>query len=240
MDKSLQNLRVKIFADGADKAGMLALNSNELIKGMTTNPTLMRKAGIQNYEAFAKEILAVVTTKPISFEVFSDDFPEMRRQALKIASWQKNVYVKIPITNTRGESALPLVRQLAGEGVQLNITAILTLDQVRSTAEALNPAVPSVVSVFAGRIADTGRDPAPMMRQCLEMLEARPKAELLWASVREVLNIFQADECGCHIVTVPHDILGKALKLAGTELSALSLDTVKMFAQDALAAGFSV
>lgn len=240
MDKSLQNLRVKIFADGADKAGMLALNSNSLIKGMTTNPTLMRKAGIQNYEAFAKEILAVVTTKPISFEVFSDEFPEMRRQALKIASWQKNVYVKIPITNTRSESALPLVRQLAGEGVQLNITAILTLDQVRSTAEALNPAVPSVVSVFAGRIADTGRDPAPMMRQCLEMLEARPKAELLWASVREVLNIFQADECGCHIVTVPHDILGKALKLAGMDLAALSLDTVKMFAQDALAAGFSV
>jgi transaldolase len=240
MDKSLQDLRVKIFADGADKAGMLALNSNSLIKGMTTNPTLMRKAGIQNYEAFAKEILAVVTTKPISFEVFSDEFPEMRRQALKIASWQKNVYVKIPITNTRGESALPLVRQLAGDGVQLNITAILTLDQVRSTAEALNPAVPSVVSVFAGRIADTGRDPAPMMRQCLEMLEARPKAELLWASVREVLNIFQADECGCHIVTVPHDILGKALKLAGMDLSALSLDTVKMFAQDAVAAGFSV
>lgn len=240
MDKSLQNLRVKIFADGADKAGMVSLNSNALIKGMTTNPTLMRKAGIQNYEAFAKEILAVVTAKPISFEVFSDEFPEMRRQALKIASWQKNVYVKIPITNTRGESALPLVRQLAGEGVQLNITAILTLDQVRSTAEALNPAVPSVVSVFAGRIADTGRDPGPMMRQCLEMLEARPKAELLWASVREVLNIFQADECGCHIVTVPHDILGKALKLSGMDLSALSLDTVKMFAQDALAAGFSV
>jgi transaldolase len=240
MDKLLQNLRVKIFADGADKAGMLALNSNPLIKGMTTNPTLMRKAGIQNYEAFAKEILASVTTKPISFEVFSDDFPEMRRQALKIASWQKNVYVKIPITNTRGESALPLVRQLAGDGVQLNITAILTLDQVRSTSEALNPAVPSVVSVFAGRIADTGRDPAHIMRQSLELLESRPKAELLWASVREVLNIFQADDCGCHIVTVPHDILGKALKLSGMDLSALSLDTVKMFAQDAQAAGFSV
>jgi transaldolase len=240
MDKLLQNLRVKTFADGADKAGMLALNSNPLIKGMTTNPTLMRKAGIQNYEAFAKEILASVTTKPISFEVFSDDFPEMRRQALKIASWQKNVYVKIPITNTRGESALPLVRQLAGDGVQLNITAILTLDQVRSTAEALNPAVPSVVSVFAGRIADTGRDPAHIMRQSLELLESRPKAELLWASVREVLNIFQADDCGCHIVTVPHDILGKALKLSGMDLSALSLDTVKMFAQDAQAAGFSV
>jgi transaldolase len=240
MDKLLQNLRVKIFADGADKAGMLALNSNPMIKGMTTNPTLMRKAGIKDYEAFAKEILASVTAKPISFEVFSDEFPEMRRQALKIASWQKNVYVKIPITNTRGESALPLVRQLAGDGVQLNITAILTLDQVRNTAEALNPAVPSVVSVFAGRIADTGRDPAHIMRQSLELLESRPKAELLWASVREVLNIFQADDCGSHIVTVPHDILGKALKLSGMDLSALSLDTVKMFAQDAQAAGFSV
>jgi transaldolase len=240
MDKLLQDLRVKIFADGADKAGMLNLNANPLIRGMTTNPTLMRKAGIQNYEAFAKDILTSVTAKPISFEVFSDEFPEMRRQAFKIASWQKNVYVKIPITNTRGESSLPLVRQLAGEGVQLNITAILTLEQVRSTAEALNPVVPSVVSVFAGRIADTGRDPEPIMRKCLALLEAQPKAELLWASVREVLNIFQADDCGCQIVTVPHDILGKALKLAGLDLAALSLDTVKMFAQDAQAAGFSV
>lgn len=240
MDKSLQNLRVKIFADGADKAGMLSLNANPLIRGMTTNPTLMRKAGIKDYEAFARDILTAVTSKPISFEVFSDEFTEMRRQAMKIASWQKNVYVKIPITNTRGESSLPLVRQLAGEGVQLNITAILTLDQVRGTAEALNPAVPSVVSVFAGRIADTGRDPQPIMRHCLDLLERLPKAELLWASVREVLNIFQADECGCHIVTVPHDILGKALKLSGMELGALSLDTVKMFAQDAQAAGFSV
>ena len=240
MDKSLQNLRVKIFADGADRAGMLSLNANPVIRGMTTNPTLMRKAGIKDYEAFAKEILAGVTTKPISFEVFSDDFPEMRRQALKIASWQKNVYVKIPITNTRRESSLPLIRQLAGEGVQLNITAILTLEQVRGTAEALNPAVPSVVSVFAGRIADTGRNPEPMMRQSLELLQGQPKAELLWASVREVLNIFQADDCGCHIVTVPHDILGKALKMAGMDLADLSLDTVKMFAQDAQAAGFSV
>jgi transaldolase len=200
----------------------------------------MRKAGIQNYEAFAKDILTTVTSKPISFEVFSDEFPEMKRQALKIASWQKNVYVKIPITNTRGESSLPLVRQLASDGVRLNITAILTLEQVRATAEALNPAVPSVVSVFAGRIADTGRDPSPLMRKCLGLLEGQPQAELLWASVREVLNIFQADECGCHIVTVPHDILGKALKLAGMDLGALSLDTVKMFAQDAQAAGFSV
>src|SRR5260370_32115006 len=171
MDKSLQNLTVKIFADGADKAGMLNLNSNPLIRGMTTNPTLMRKAGIQNYEVFAKDILSNVTTKPISFEVFSDEFSEMRRQALKIASWQKNVYVKIPITNTRGESALPLVRQLAGDGVRLNITAILTVDQVRRTAQALNPAVPSVVSVFAGRIADTGRDPEPIMRESLSLLD---------------------------------------------------------------------
>jgi transaldolase len=240
MDKSLQNLRAKIFADGADKAGMLSLNANPVIRGMTTNPTLMRKAGIKDYEAFAKEILTSVTTKPISFEVFSDDFPEMRRQALKIASWQKNVYVKIPITNTRRESSLPLIRQLAGEGVQLNITAILTLEQVRGTAEALNPAVPSVVSVFAGRIADTGRNPESIMHQSLELLQRQPKAELLWASVREVLNIFQADDCGCHIVTVPHDILGKALKLAGMDLADLSLDTVKMFAQDAQAAGFSV
>lgn len=240
MDKSLQNLRVRIFADGADKAGMLSLNANPVIRGMTTNPTLMRKAGIKDYEAFAKEILTSVTTKPISFEVFSDDFPEMRRQALKIASWQKNVYVKIPITNTRRESSLPLIRQLAGEGVQLNITAILTLQQVRGTAEALNPAVPSVVSVFAGRIADTGRNPESIMRQSLELLQRQPKAELLWASVREVLNIFQADDCGCHIVTAPHDILAKALKLAGMDLADLSLDTVKMFAQDAQAAGFSV
>lgn len=242
MDNLLQKLGVKIFADGADKGGILSLNANPLIRGMTTNPTLMRKAGVQNYEVFAKEILQSVTTKPISFEVFSDEFPEMRRQALKIASWQGNVYVKIPITNTRRESSLPLVRELAKEGVQLNITAMLTLEQVRGVAEALNPAVPSVVSVFAGRIADTGRDPMPIMRESLKILAGygRPKAELLWASVREVLNIFQAEDCGCHIVTVPHDILSKAIKLVGLDLATMSLDTVKMFAQDAQAAGFSI
>ena len=240
MDKSLQSLRVKLFADGADKAGILNLNANPLIQGMTTNPTLMRKAGIQDYEAFARDILQHVTAKPISFEVFSDDFPEMRRQALKIASWQKNVYVKIPITNTRGESSLPLVRELGKEGVQLNITAILTPQQVGGVAGALNASVPSVVSVFAGRIADTGRDPLPIMRESLQLLQGQPRAELLWASVREVLNLFQAEESGCHIVTVPHDILAKAMKLVGLDLSALSLDTVKMFAQDARAAGFSV
>lgn len=240
MQRTLSQLKVKLFADGADKKGMLDLYANPLIQGMTTNPTLMRKAGISNYEAFAREILQTIRDKPISFEVFSDEFPEMKRQALKIASWQKNVYVKLPITNTRGESSLPLARELAKEGAQLNITAILTLDQVRGVSEALNPAVPSVVSVFAGRIADTGVDPEPTMRASLALLRNQPKAELLWASVREVLNIFQADACGCHIVTVPHEILAKALKMAGTDLAALSLDTVKMFDQDARAAGFSV
>ncbi len=240
MQNSLAQLKVRIFADGADKPGMLSLYANPLIQGLTTNPTLMRKAGIKDYEAFARDILQTIKAKPISFEVFSDEFPEMRRQALKIAAWQQNVYVKIPITNTRGESSLPLVRELGKDGVRLNITAILTLDQVRGVAEALNPAVPSVVSVFAGRIADTGVDPEPILRASRGFLERQPRVELLWASVREVLNIFQAEACGCHIVTVPHDILNKALKLAGTKLSDLSLDTVKMFAQDAAAAGFSV
>ena len=240
MQTSLQKLSVKLFADGADKAGILSLNANPLIQGMTTNPTLMRKAGISDYEAFAKEILQSVTTKPISFEVFSDEFAEMKRQALKIAAWGRNVYVKIPITNTRSESTLPLIQELGAQGVQLNITAILTLDQVRGVSEALNPLVPSVVSVFAGRIADTGVDPEPLMRASGALLHNQPKAELLWASVREVLNIFQADTCGCKIVTVPHDILSKAIKMTGLDLAALSLDTVKMFATDAQAAGFSV
>jgi transaldolase len=240
MQNPLQQLKVKLFADGADKAGILSLNSNALIQGMTTNPTLMRKAGVKDYEVFAKDILQSVTSKPISFEVFSDDFAEMKRQALKIAAWAKNVYVKIPITNSRGESSLSLIKELGKQGVQLNITAILTLDQVRGVSEALNPAVASVVSVFAGRIADTGVDPEPMMRASLALLYNQPKAELLWASVREVLNIFQSDACGCHIVTVPHDILTKAIKMTGTDLAALSLDTVKMFAADAQAAGFTV
>jgi len=240
MQSPLLNLKVKLFADGADKPGMLSLYGNPLIKGLTTNPTLMKKAGITNYEAFAKDILQTIKDKPISFEVFSDEFPEMRRQAMKIAAWQNNVYVKIPITNTRRESSLPLVQELAKEGVRLNITAMLTLDQVRGVAEALNPAVPSVVSVFAGRIADTGVDPEPLMRASACLLQNQPKAELLWASVREVLNIFQAEACGCKIVTVPHDILKKAMDTVGLELDHLSLDTVKMFARDAAAAGFSV
>ena len=235
---SLENLSVKIFADGADLDGMVRLYKNPMIRGVTTNPTLMRKAGIKDYEAFAKEVLQFVKDKPISFEVFSDEFKEMRRQALKISDWQSNVFVKIPITNSRGESAVPLIEDLAKEGTQLNVTAILTLAQVRAVADALAPEVAAVVSVFAGRIADTGRDPIPVMQASKALLGDLPKAELLWASVREVLNIVQADECGCDIVTVPHDILGKAIKLVGTDLAALSLDTVKMFAGDAEAAGF--
>jgi transaldolase len=219
---------------------MLNLYGNPLIKGLTTNPSLMKKAGVTNYEAFAKDILGTIKDKPISFEVFSDEFPEMRRQGLKIAAWQSNVYVKIPITNTRSESSLPLIREFAKEGVKLNITALFTLDQVRGVAEALNPAVPSVVSVFAGRIADTGFDPEPLMRACGCLLQNQPKAELLWASTREVLNIFQAEACGCQIITVPHDVLKKAMEMVGMELSLVSLDTVKMFAKDAAAAGFSV
>jgi transaldolase len=238
--KTLKDLTVKVFADGADKKGMLELNANPLIQGLTTNPTLMRKAGISDFEAFARDILTSITVKPISLEVFSDDFPEMKRQGLKINSWAPNVYVKIPITNTRGESSLPLVKELADQNVKLNVTAILTLEQVEGVAKALNPKVPAVVSVFAGRIADTGVDPMPLMRECKKILKGLPQAELLWASVREVLNIFQADDCGCAIVTVPHDILGKAIKMAGMDLSALSLDTVKMFAADAKAAGFAL
>lgn len=240
MANKLNQLPIKIFADGADKKGILELYANPLISGMTTNPTLMRKAGIVNYEAFAHDILKTVKDKPISFEVFSDEFPEMRRQALKIKSWQSNVYVKIPITNTRGESSLPLISDLAGEGTKLNVTAILTLEQVAGVADALNPQVPSVVSVFAGRIADTGVDPEPIMRASLALLANLPKAELLWASCREVLNIFQAEDCGCHIITVPNDILKKAMKICGLTLATVSLDTVKMFAEDARAAGFKL
>jgi transaldolase len=234
----LEDLRVKIYADGADKRAFVELNRNPLIRGMTTNPTLMHKAGLSDYESFARDVLETIRDKPISFEVFADEFEEMRRQALKIRSWQDNVYVKIPITNTRGDSALALVRDLTREGVKVNVTALLTLAQVRAVSKSLDPSVPAIVSVFAGRIADTGVDPVPLMREATAVLDALPRAELLWASVREVLNIFQADSCGCDIVTVTHDILQKALKLAGRGLDEMSLDTVKMFAADAQAAGF--
>ena len=237
---TLENLPIKIFADGADLDGIIDLYRKPYIKGLTTNPTLMRKVGIADYETFAHSVLESVTDKPISFEVFSDDFPEMRRQALKIRDWQDNVYVKIPITNTKGESALPLIADLAKEQVKVNVTAILTEEQVKGVAGVLRKDVPAVVSVFAGRIADTGVDPIPAMKKSRELLRELPEAELLWASVREVLNIFQAAECGCHIVTVPHDILAKAAKLGGLDLTELSLDTVKMFYQDAVAAGFKL
>ena len=238
--KKIEDLRVKIFADGADKAGMLEMYAKPYIKGLTTNPTLMNKAGITDYRAFAKDILSIIKDKPISFEVFSDDFKEMQRQALEISSWGENVYVKIPVTNTKRETCYNLVKRLVAQKVKLNVTAVMTLAQVRDVVAVLDPNVPSYVSVFAGRIADTGVDPMPQMRESKKLLAGLPQAELLWASVREVLNIFQADDCGCAIVTVPHDILAKAMKMTGMDLKELSLDTVKLFATDAKAAGFSL
>jgi len=235
---NLSTLKIQIYADGADKAGILDLYAQPYIKGLTTNPTLMNKVGIKDYEAFARDILQTVTAKPLSLEVFADEFPEMKRQALKIAAWGPNVYVKIPITNTRAESSVPLIRELTAEGVKLNLTALLTLEQVRAVAAVLNPQVPAVVSVFAGRIADTGVDPMPIMRESRKILAGQPKAELLWASVREVLNLVQAEQSGCDIVTVTHDVLAKAAKLLGMDHTALSLDTVKMFANDARSAGY--
>jgi transaldolase len=240
MSAVLERLPIKIFADGADLEGIIDLYRKPFIKGLTTNPTLMRKVGIADYETFARSVLESVVDKPISFEVFSDEFPEMRRQALKIRDWQDNVYVKIPITNTKGDSALPLIADLAKENVKVNVTAILTEDQVEGVAGVLREDVPAVVSVFAGRIADTGVDPIPAMKKSRELLRGLPDAELLWASVREVLNIFQAADCGCHIVTVPHDILAKAAKLGGMDLGELSMDTVRMFYADATAAGFKL
>lgn len=238
MPKPINELSVEIYADGADKASLLEIYRDPLVKGLTTNPTLMKAAGITDYESFAKEVLAEVTEKPISFEVFSDEFPEMRRQALKIKDWQHNVFVKIPITNSRGESCIPLIKELSTEGVQLNLTALLTLEQVEAVAGALRKETAAVVSVFAGRIADTGVDPVPLMKASLALLKEKPEAKLLWASVREILNILQADESGTHIVTVPHPILRKALKMWGQDLTELSLDTVKMFANDAATAGY--
>jgi transaldolase len=240
MSQHVLDLPVKIFVDGADLAGIVDLYRKPYIKGLTTNPTLMRKVGLTDYETFARAVLQEVKSKPVSFEVFSDHFPEMRRQALKIHDWQDNVYVKIPITNTSGESSIPLIQQLTGDGVKLNITALLTPTQVKSVAAALNPNVPAIVSVFAGRIADTGVDPLPIMKKSLEILLDLPQAELLWASVREVLNVFQAAACGCDIVTVPHDILKKLVELGDKDLDELSLDTVRMFHKDAVAAGFKL
>lgn len=237
--KKVEELKVKIFADGADKASMLEMYEKPFVKGLTTNPTLMKKAGITDYAAFCKEILRSIADKSLSFEVFSDDFSEMERQALEIASWGNNVYVKIPVTNTKKETCYQLVKKLAAKKVKLNVTALMTLDQVQDVVNALDPNVPSYVSVFAGRIADTGIDPVPVMSKAVEILKTAPASELIWASPRELLNIFQADEIGCHVITVTPDII-KKLSLVGYDLHDYSLDTVKMFYSDALSAGYKL
>ena len=237
--KKINDLKVKIFADGADKTGMLEMASKSFIKGLTTNPTLMRKAGITSYKDFALDILSVVKDKPISFEVFSDDFNEMKRQALEIASWGENVYVKIPVMNTKKEPAYDLVSKLSDQNVKLNVTALMTNIQVKDVVERLNASVPSYISVFAGRVADTGIDPVPQMKSAVDIIRVNPKIELIWASPRELLNIFQADEIGCQIITVTNDVL-KKLELIGKNLDEYSLDTVKMFYNDAKSAGYSI
>ena len=237
--KTIADLRIKIFADGADKVGMLEMYNKPFIKGLTTNPTLMNKAGIKDYRAFAIDILGSIQDKPISFEVFSDEFAEMERQALEISSWGDNVYVKIPVMNTRQENCYSLIEKLSSQKVKLNVTALMTLVQVRSVVEALDPDVPSYVSVFAGRIADTGRDPVPLMSAAVELLRVNQMAELIWASPRELLNIFQADAIGCQVITVSNDIL-KKISLVGYDLDEYTLDTVKMFYRDAVNAGFQL
>jgi len=236
---SLDTLNVKIFADGADRDGMREMYSKPYIQGFTTNPTLMKKAGITDYKAFAQEILQAIPDRPISFEVFADEFSDMEHQALEINSWGENVYVKIPVSNTRQEMAYELIERLSGADVHLNVTAIMTLEQVQHVAEALKNGPESIVSVFAGRIADTGLDPVPIMQEALIMLDVAPKAELLWASPREVLNIYQADRIGCHIITATNDLIRK-LALGGKDLSEYSLETVQMFYNDAQRVGYTL
>ncbi len=237
--KTLDQLKVKIFADGADLDGILELYRNPHITGFTTNPTLMRKSGITDYEKFARQVLEKIADRPISFEVLSDEFSEMERQARKIAAWGDNVYVKIPVTNTRRESSVELISRLAQENVNLNVTALMTLDQVRMVSGALADHMSSFISIFAGRIADTGRDPMPIMKEAVEIMSPYTTQELIWASPRELLNIFHADEIGCHVITVTHDVL-KKLSLVGKELDEYSLDTVKMFYEDASKAGYQL
>jgi transaldolase len=235
----LSNLRVHIYADGANKADMLEMYEKPYIRGFTTNPTLMRKAGISDYATFAKDIVASIPDRPISFEVFSDDFTEMEAQAAVIAGWGENVFVKIPVTNTQGESACRVVRSLSRNGVKLNITALTTLKQVRDVTDAVRGGADCFVSVFAGRVADTGRDPVALMTAALEIMQLAPRSRLIWASPRELLNVFQADAIGCHVITVTNDILRK-LSLVGKDLDEYSLETVRMFYDDAMAAGFSL
>jgi transaldolase len=232
-------LKVKLFADGADKAQISRLQANPLVQGFTTNPTLMRSAGVKDYEVFAREILEIVKDRPVSFEVFADEFLEMERQARKIAAWAENVFVKIPVTNTRRQPSLELVRTLSHSGVKVNVTAVLTLEQVRSAAAALAGGGPAVISVFAGRIADTGRDPLPVMTAAVEIVSAYPNVELIWASPRELLNIVQANQAGCHIITVPESILAK-LEVVGKDLNDYSLETVRMFHNDAAKSAYQL
>lgn len=236
---SVAELRVKLFADGADLSAMRSLASNPLIKGFTTNPTLMRRAGVDDYSIFSKECLEIVSDRPISFEVFSDAFSEMEEQALEIASWGANVYVKIPVTDTKGVFAGPLIRRLVSAGVQVNVTALLTVEQVKRVAECLSSDVASCISVFAGRIADTSIDPVPVMADAVKIVKFLRQTEIIWASPRELLNVFQADQVGCHIITATSDVLAK-LGLVGKDLNQYSLDTVRMFRSDALAAGYSI
>jgi transaldolase len=237
--KLLQDLKVKIYADGAEKSGMLEMCSNPLISGFTTNPTLMRKAGIADYETFARDVISLIPDRPISLEVFADEFDQMERQARTIAQWGNNVYVKIPVTNTRGESSSELVCRLSQAGIQVNVTALTTLEQVEQVAKALRGGAPSNISIFAGRIADTGVDPVPLMTSAVAMVRENPEIRLIWASPRELLNIFHADAVGCHIITVTNDIL-KKLPLIGKNLTEYSLDTVTMFFNDACASKFTI
>jgi len=235
----LNSLRIKIFADGADLEDISRLSQNPLISGFTTNPTLMRAANVRDYKGFAEDVLSIIGDRPVSFEVFSDEFTEMEHQALEIASWGENIYVKIPVSTTRGEFSGPLIHRLSARGVQVNVTAIMTTDQVQEVASCLSSDTKSIVSLFAGRVADTGRDPVPMMSRAVDLLRTRPRAELIWASPRELLNIFQADSVGCHIITVTSGVLAK-LNLVGKDLDAYSLETVQMFRGDALEAGYTI
>ncbi len=237
--KKITELKIKIFADGADRAGILEMSRKPHIKGFTTNPTLMHKAGVRDYKAFAKDIIAEIPDRPFSFEVFADEFDEMERQAMEISGWGSNVYVKIPVTNTKGESSCDLIRRLAGRKLKLNVTALMTPAQVHEVGKSLKDSPSSFVSVFAGRVADTGVDPVPLMAKALDALRPYPHLELIWASPRELLNIFQAEEIRCHIITVTNDVL-KKLELVGKNLEEYSLDTVKMFYRDGQKAGFKL
>jgi len=237
--RGLPQFRIKLYADGADLKGMIDEYRKGIVSGFTTNPTLMKKAGVSSYRGFAEAAVKAIPDLPISFEVFADDLAGMEREARIIAGWGENVYIKIPVTNTKGESTAPIIRTLSQDGLHLNVTAILTTDQVKTVAKALSPDTPSIVSVFAGRIADTGKDPVPIMKESVAILKSNPEAELLWASTRELLNLVQAESCGCHIITITNDILQK-IPQVGKDLNRLSRETVQMFYNDAQSAGYTI